>query len=1197
MIITTGHSQLLKEKRINNMSVRIKDLFKKSIDRNIEGVVTIGNEVAEKVFQELDEYVVTAEILQHFRTVFRKYCKSIIPFTSIPNTSEMGIWISGYFGSGKSHFLKMLGYILENKEVVGLYAPDFFKEKIHDQTVIADLVKTAESKTKVVIFNIDSKAGAGAKAKPQAIMDVMLRTFNEAVGLSATTPWVADMERELIKEGAYERFQTSFVNYAKKDWKSNGRNQAFLNRNNIIKALVDSRDMDQESARKYFDDQVNNFTITTERFAKIVSEYCTTNNARVAFLMDEVGQFVGRNTELMLNLQTCVEDLGKYCEGKAWVIVTSQQELKEMVDASQDKKLDFSKIQSRFATRILLSGANADEVIKKRILDKKLDVTPILESLFETNEARLSNLIIFDQKPTWNGYRGKEDFKNVYPFVSYQFELLQKVFNSIRDHGMTEGKHLSQNERSLLNAFQESSKSYSDRELGVLVPFDDFYQTVENFIDYDIKTVFTNATKKTSLNEFDLRVLRLLFMIKHVKEMPATIDRIATLMVSSISEDKLVLKGKIEVSLKNLEDETVIQKTSMNTFDFLTDEEQDVNRQINSTAYDEGEIVRTIAQMLYEEVLQDQKIKYGKYDFAFNRFVDSQNIGQNNPNNITCKAVTGFYGKINEWDLAMESSGSEKLLIDLQEGAFISELIRASRIAVFKQNHLASMSPTLAEILQKKSVELSDRRKKAQDSIRLSLKNANIYSNGTKLELTSKDGRERVFSALKKMVEAKYYSLGKMGYSFDTINAIFDELNTESILVGDWPNEDSNKEAYEEIKIKLKSDKQVSRISTVKTLADYFGKSPYGWRELDIKGCIAVLWKHGVVTLDLHGKALSVSSPNDKWEFAKGNKTDSLSVKLQEKIDEETLDKVRRAIKGIFNETLVLNEEKLRKGIIDIVSAQVETLKNIQVKFEGKSYPSKDKVIELHREFSSIIKNDDSAYIFSQILEKKDVLEQNMDILEEILSFYQNGSAQLKNYNDAQEVYRWYEQNRLLEDLSSIDDVMDEIYKILSAERPFGQMVVLGQLVLKAKHIKDNLRENKLREVKERLDNDFNKIRQECEEALSKITEREKTDKLRETLAELEEKYRNLIASVDEARNLDQYITSSSANVEGVKRLIASLLVVSSTGKKMKNIKLSSLVPVANKKITSSIDVDKVVEEIKKHLLDELKDTDEINID
>jgi hypothetical protein len=1182
----------VKEKRIKLMSIKIKDLFKKSIERNIEGVVTIGNEEAEKIYQELDEYVVTPEIVKHFRTLFSKYRSSL----SNP-TSKMGIWISGYFGSGKSHFLKMLGYIIENKEVSGKFAPDFFKEKILDQTIMADLEKSSDSNTKVVIFNIDSKAGSGAKAKPQAIMDVMLRTFNEAVGLSATTPWVADLERELIKEGVYEEFQKAFNRYSNKNWKSDGRNQAFLNRNNIIKALVDSREMDEESAKKYFDDQVNNFTMTTERFAKTVAEYIKSNKSRVAFLIDEVGQFVGRNTELMLNLQTVVEDLGKYCEGKAWVIVTSQQELKEMVDATQDKKLDFSKIQSRFDTRILLSGANADEVIKKRILDKKNDISSTLESLFETNEARLSNLIIFDQKPTWNGYKGKEDFKEVYPFVSYQFELLQKVFNSIRDHGMTEGKHLSQNERSLLNAFQESSKAYSNLHLGVLVPFDDFYQTVDNFIDYDIKTVFTSAQKKISLNEFDQRVLKLLFMIKYVKEMPATIDRLATLMVSSINEDKLVLKQKIEGSLKNLEEETLIQKTSSDTFDFLTNEEQDVNRQINSTPYDEGEIVRTVAQMLFEDVLQDQKIKYGKYEFSFNRFVDTQNIGQNNQSNITCKAVTGFHGKTDNLTLAMESSSSDKLIIDLQDGLFITELIRASRIAVYKQNHLASMSPSLAEILQKKSVELSERRKKAQDSIKLSLRNADIYSNGSKLEINSKDGKERVFSALKKIVEAKYYNLGKIAYNYDTINAITDELNSDLGALEDWPNQDANNHAYEEIKSKLKTDKQVSRISTIKTLVDYFVKSPYGWKELDIKGCIASLWKHGVVSLDLHGKDLSTSSPSDIYEFTRGNKTESLSVKLQEKIDEEVLDQIRRAVKSIFNENINLNEEKLRNSIIEIVNFKVQELKNIIQMHEGKQYPSIAKVIELHNELGNLIKNSDASYIFSQIISKKDFLEKNKEILEEILSFYQSGSSQLKNYNEAKDVLNWYTENRILEDLSSIDEIMKKISTILINERPFSQMVILGQLTLEAKQIKEDLREKKLKTVKNKLEEDINNIKKEHKEALLKINEKEKINKLNDTLAELEAKYKNLSSTIFDARNLDQYITASAKNVEIFKKIVENLFLKAGSPKRIKQIKLSSLISVANKKISSVKDIEKIIEDIKNRLLEELKNTDEISID
>ena len=203
----------------------------------------------------------------------------------------------------------------------------------------------------------------------------------------------------------------------------------------------------------------------------------------------------------------------------AWVVVTSQQELKAMIDSTKDKQQDFSKIQARFDTRILLSGAEAGEVIKKRILDKKETAIDPLKALYDGSANKISNLIMFEGAPTWSGYKDSNEFKDVYPFVPYQFELLQKVFTAIREHGMSEGKHLAHSERSLLSAFQDSAKKIADANTNILVPFDSFYITIEQFIDWDIKTVFSSAENKPTLNDFDIRVLRVLFMILH-KEMP-----------------------------------------------------------------------------------------------------------------------------------------------------------------------------------------------------------------------------------------------------------------------------------------------------------------------------------------------------------------------------------------------------------------------------------------------------------------------------------------------------------------------------------------------------------------------------------------------------------------------------------------------------------------------------------------------------
>ena len=170
--------------------MKIRNLFKKPIDRSIQGVVTIGNESDLQKIQELEEYVVTNEITNSFRTFFKKYSESV----KTP-TDKIGVWITGFFGSGKSHFLKILGYLLENERVGDKNAIDYFDEKINDNFVLNYIKQSSQINNKVILFNIDSKAKSNSKQQSQAIMEIMLRSFNEAVGLCATTPWVSDFER------------------------------------------------------------------------------------------------------------------------------------------------------------------------------------------------------------------------------------------------------------------------------------------------------------------------------------------------------------------------------------------------------------------------------------------------------------------------------------------------------------------------------------------------------------------------------------------------------------------------------------------------------------------------------------------------------------------------------------------------------------------------------------------------------------------------------------------------------------------------------------------------------------------------------------------------------------------------------------------------------------------------------------------
>ena len=142
---------------------------------------------------------------------------------------------------------------------------------------------------------------------------------------------------------------------------------------------------------------------------------------------------------------------------------------------------DFSKIQGRFNTKLNLSSANVDEVIKRRLLEKTPAARETLSLLYQEKSAVLRNLITFSSGTAeMKNYADKNDFIEVYPFVPYQFNLLQKVLTGIRKQGAS-GKHLSEGERSLLGAFQFAAKEYLESPLGTLIPFSCFYDSIEDF--------------------------------------------------------------------------------------------------------------------------------------------------------------------------------------------------------------------------------------------------------------------------------------------------------------------------------------------------------------------------------------------------------------------------------------------------------------------------------------------------------------------------------------------------------------------------------------------------------------------------------------------------------------------------------------------------------------------------------------------
>ena len=334
------------------------------------------------------------------------------------------------------------------------------------------------------------------------------------------------------------------------------------------------------------------------------------------FRSDEIGQYIGNDSNLMLNLQSLVEEIGTQCKGQVWVMVTSQEAIDEIVKVSGD---DFSKIQGRFNTRLSLSSSSVDEVIEKRVLAKNEEAASLLEMEYNKEQAVLKNLYTFsDSVLDIKGYTGPEEFAMTYPFVPYQFKIIQDVLSQIRKHGNS-GKHLSSGERSMLSAFQEAAQKVQDKDETSLVPFYNFYDTVHTFLDSPIRRVIERcqsaAEHHDGIEPRDVDVLKLLYLVRYLDDIKANVDNIAILMIDNIETDKINLRKEVQASLDRLYNQNYISRNG-DTYYFLTDEEQDIARDIKNTPVDTAQIIKAIGDTIYDDIFTSKRFRYGKNDFS-----------------------------------------------------------------------------------------------------------------------------------------------------------------------------------------------------------------------------------------------------------------------------------------------------------------------------------------------------------------------------------------------------------------------------------------------------------------------------------------------------------------------------------------------------------------------------------------------------
>lgn len=1005
--------------------MQIKEMFKGDIERKINGVVQVEQEKEDVIKQEVKEYVVTSELKKHYTQFFNEYSESF----SEP-TDNVGVWITGFFGSGKSHFLKMLSYLLENKEVDGKKTTDYFREKFDDELSFMNIQKCVEVPTETILFNIDVES-SGQK-DDTAVLRVFSKVFYDHLGFYGNDLKLAKLEQYISKKGKMDAFKEAFENINGESWVNTRSDFSFFE-DDIIDALVETDVMSQTNAEHWFDGS-ESYDISIAQLVDEIKEYVDTKpkDFRLLFMIDEVGQYIGTNTSMLLNLQSLIEKLGSVCRGKVWIVATGQEALDEMIKVRTD---EFSRIMARFAIRLSLTSSSVGEVIEKRLLTKTDEANTVLDNVYENNENVLSNLFTFDTEvKDLKGYSSEDEFARVFPFVPYQFIIMQKVFNEIRKHGHA-GKHQSSGERSMLNGFQESAQRIEEKNELTLVPMYAFYDTLHSFLDTSVRSVMERAEKAAEegngLTVEDVDLLKLLYLVRYIDDIKSNIENLTILMADSINVDKIELRQQVIESLDRLQKHNYIGRNG-EIYQFLTDEEQDIAREINNQSIDAANVISKVCTIIFDDIYTTKKYRYTKngynYDFDFIKSVDNQNHGNSN-GEMKLKFVTEANDDSSELRLITESKEYEAICKLSEEYSIFSDIENALKIEKYiRQKNVSQLAESTQTIINLKQKEARRLIGDAKEHISDAILHGMFYIDGDQKNISGNTAKSVLDNALETLVEHTY------DHITDIEEPVSNDADIRTILNGNVGMEgmQANQAACDNVYSYLETKYEQKMPVSMATLQGRYQSIPYGWKEIDIAAIVARLIQAQRITVKHSGQTIQ---PNDNHlvdYLRKKSEIGQTNISIRETIPARKMKEVKDILKEYFDVMdIPADEDGLVAYIVKRFNDEKIHLEELKKQNDSAVHPGASEIEEALSYVNKVLlAKDDNIALVNTICDLEDDLLDSKESMRDVENFY---ASQIKLYDNASKTrinVITYEKDYLY-DIPVVRDAVDQITDII----------------------------------------------------------------------------------------------------------------------------------------------------------------------
>lgn len=931
--------------------MKIGQLLERDFSKPIEEIIKVNNVDEQTVYTELTEYVATDRIKDHYRRLL----KAMVDAKSTP-TEGIGVWISGFFGSGKSSFAKNLGYVLANRTVLGTAASELFVKRLEDGG-IAQYVDWLVSNVPCEIFMFDVQVDLAVQTSGEQIAEVMYRVLLRELGYSQDYD-IAELEIKLEAEGKLDALKKACERRFNQDWARVRKGAGKFSSASKLLHDIDPKNFGETS----FLDEVKARPVASLSVRDIVDrcfELCERRRPGKAFvfIVDEMGQYVARSGEKLENLRAVVEQFGKVSLERmrkkqllapAWVIVTAQEKLEEVYDYVGIGRIELPKLQDRFKYAVHLSPADIHEVATKRVLTKTDEGKTVLRKLFQDNEGTLLANSRLERSPRSTDFDEKA-FVDSYPYLPHYIDLSIDIMNGLRAQ-QGSPRHVGGANRTIIKQANQmivgERTRMSEASVGALVTLDKIYELVEGNLpsekQKDILDIQQHFPKDSGLAG---RVAKSLSLLELVKGLPRTSRNIAALLIEKVDEAPRV--DAVESVLEKLKEAQFVRETEEG-WKLQTQQEKNWENEkrgfLGLKRGDRNDLLRKAIKQIFDS----SKVKTYNYknlrSFSLNISMDSHPIisgGQVPVEMVAVEEGEDFPKRRDQLDINSRQKANENTVFWLFQVPQECENLLASQYAsaqmVHKYVNLKSQNKITAEenaSLLNEQTEGLEIEKKLAAALTKSIEAGVGFFRG--IQKPAGDLGEdlaEIFRAVFVWCIPDLYSKVELGcrpLKGNEAEDFLKQANLNSLPQVFYPGtqglnlivKENNRfvpnpsaEIAQEILGHLNREHQYGNKVTGKQIAEHFAGLGYGWQQEVVQVTLAVLFRAGSIVVTHQGRAYrSYQEPSARQPFASTNAFRAASFAPRESIDLKTLTTAVKALEDMTGHEVDIEESAIAEA-------------------------------------------------------------------------------------------------------------------------------------------------------------------------------------------------------------------------------------------------------------------------------------------